>query len=67
MRRGQEVTWVIVLYFYMQKGPVQVIHPDGAPTFNNRAECEANAPMVRGYIHLWPGEKSFAVRCQPKR
>ena len=67
---GTEVTilaWTIVLYFYMQHGPVQVVHPDQAPSFNSKAECEANAPQVRNYIQLWPGEKSFAVKCQQRR
>jgi hypothetical protein len=62
-----KMTWAIVLYFYLQNGHVQVIHPDGAPSFGSRAECEANAPQVRNYIHLWPNEKSFAVKCQSKR
>jgi len=61
------VTWTVVLYFYMQNGHVQVVHPEQAPTFSSRTECEANAPMVRNYIQLWPGEKSFAVKCQLKR
>jgi hypothetical protein len=61
------LTWAVVLYFYLQNGQVQVIHPDQAPTFNSRAECEANVPQIRSYIHLWQGEKSFAVKCQERR
>jgi hypothetical protein len=61
------LTWVVVLYFYLQNGHVQVVRPDQAPSFNSRAECEANAPQIRSYIHLWQGEKSFAVKCQLKR
>ena len=67
---GIEVTilaWTIVLYFYMQSGHVQVVHPDQAPSFDSKAECEANAPQVRSFIQLWPGEKSFAVKCQQRR
>jgi hypothetical protein len=51
----------------MQSGHVQVVHPDQAPSFDSKAECEANAPQVRSFIQLWPGEKSFAVKCQQRR
>jgi hypothetical protein len=61
------LTWVVVLYFYLQNGHVQVVHPDQAPSFNSRAECEADAPQIRSYIQLRPGEKSFAVKCQVRR
>ena len=61
------LTWVVVLYFYLQNGHVQVVHPDQAPTFNSRAECEANAPQVRNNIRLQPGQRSFAVKCQVRR
>ena len=61
------LTWVLVLYFYMTNGQVQVVHPDQAPTFASKAECEASAPQVRGYITLWQGEKSFAIKCQQRR
>jgi hypothetical protein len=44
-----------------------VVHPDQAPTFNSRAECEANAPQVRNNIQLQPGQRSFAVKCQVRR
>ena len=66
-RMGAILTWVLVLHFYLTNGHVQVVHPEGAPTFNSRAECEANAPQVRNYIHLWQGEKSFTVGCQQRR
>jgi hypothetical protein len=61
------LTWVVVLYFYLQNGHVNVVHPDQAPSFNSRAECEADAPRIRGYIQLRPGERSFAVKCQVRR
>jgi hypothetical protein len=61
------LTWVVLLYFYLQNGHVQVVRPDQAPAFESRAECEANAPQIKSYIHLWQGEKSFAVKCQLKR
>jgi hypothetical protein len=61
------LAWTIVLYFYMQNGHVQVVHPDQTPSFASKAECEANAPQVRNFIHLWQGEKSFAIKCQQKR
>jgi len=59
--------WVVALYFYLTNGHVQIVHPEQAPKFNSQAECEANAPQIRGYIHLWQGEKSFAVKCQQRR
>jgi hypothetical protein len=61
------LTWAVVLYFYLQNGHVQVVHPDQAPTFSSRAECEANAPQIRSYIQLRPGEKSFTVKCHERR
>jgi hypothetical protein len=61
------LTWAVVLYFYLQNGHVQVVHPDQAPSFNSRAECEADAPQIRNYIKLRPGESSFAVKCQVRR
>jgi hypothetical protein len=60
------LAWALVLYFHLQNGHVQVVRPQ-AQTFNSRAECQANAPQVRGYIQLRPGEKSFAVKCQVRR
>jgi hypothetical protein len=61
------LTWVVVLYFYLQNGHVNVVHPDQTPAFNSRAECEADAPQIRNYIQLRPGERSFAVKCQMRR
>ena len=61
------LTWVVVLYFSLQNGHVHVVHPDQAPAFNSRAECEADAPQIRNNIQLRPGEKSFAVKCQVRR
>ncbi len=53
------LTWVVVLYFYLQNGHVHVVHPNQASTFNSRAECEADVPQIRNYIQLRPGEKSY--------
>jgi hypothetical protein len=59
------LTWVLVLYFYEQNGHMHMLRP--GQTFDSRAECEANAPQVRNYIQLRPGERSFAVKCQVGR
>ena len=61
------LTWVVVLYFYLQNGHVHVVRPDQTQTFNSQAECEANVPQIRNYIQLRPGERAFAVKCQLRR
>ena len=58
--------WIFVLHFLWNDGHTQKVRVSFYP-FSSAQQCNSHKDQVRGYITLWPGEKSYTVTCEPGR